>query len=169
MKEQVDDIADVITEVSEMMGVPMTDLERRTMSRRLARYHGIDLFRILRALPEGKFFPSGAELEQRVRRAMGMDPAKGISEELVERNRKELIAQGQDPKKAEGGARIARNSLRLPVIVDSSVPPGEARLRNDKGEIVGKIVNMADQFEDPLAMLEAEDISFDPLAELNSF
>ena len=143
-KERVEDIEDVIIQVSGHMGVPMTDLERKSIARRLANYHGPELFRILLALHEGKFFPSGAELEQRVRKAMGKDPAKGISEEFVERTKAELIAQGQSPDKAEGGARIARASLR--------VPPREEAFKQDLPYMMGLLdyVNQPDALDGDL-------------------
>lgn len=112
-KEQADDIADAIQQISAAMGVPLLATEIKDISRRLARYHSKELFSILMALHDKQFFPTGADLEQQVRRALGMEPSKGLSEDLVERNRKEAIASGQSPEKAEVGARVARGTLRL--------------------------------------------------------
>lgn len=178
-KEQADDIADVIAEVTKAMNVPITDNERISISRRLAKYHSKELFSVLMSLHDKQFFPSGAELEQQVRRALGKEPAKGLSEEQIEKNRKELIASGQDPKKANGGATMAKSTLRLREVVPAvvgSVNLNASQIANQKAPlpevfvVFDELANLTKQFiaaTDPLADLE--DFDEDPLAGLEDF
>lgn len=165
LKEQADDIADVISEVTKAMNVPITDHERTSIARRLAKYHSKELFTVLMALHDKQFFPSGAELEQQVRRALGKEPAKGLSEEQIEKNRRELIASGQDPRKADGGATMAKSTLRLRAVQ----APSDGST-NPPVYVVPEKVPLPEVFsteEDPLAALE--DFDDDPLAALEDF
>lgn len=164
-QERANDILEAIEATTKHIGVPLTEREKRDIARRLAPFHGPEVFRIILGLSEGHFFPSGAELEQRVRKAMGKDPAKGLSEEQIEKNRKELIAAGQSPEKAEAGATVARSTLRL----RAAQAPSDGST-NPPIYLVPEKIPLPEPFtaeEDPLAGLE--DFDNDPLAALDDF
>lgn len=149
LREQAEDIADVVLEISQQMGVPIATSEVKTMSQRLAKYHGIELFRIIRALPGGTFFPSASELEQKVRLALGKDPAKGTTEDLVERARLDAIAAGQDPVKAAKGAEFMKSIVNRGRVPVPPPPPAPDPLDADPFEDFDSLVNSPiDELED---------------------
>lgn len=163
-KEKIADIEDVLRQVSGAKNFHMDNQELRAMSMRLLPLHGVDLFRVLWAIPGEAFFPSVWEIEHKVRGGKGLPPGRGLTEEMIARNERELVVSGVSPEAARKGAEFARKTLRhhsaAPVKSDlcAGIPTGFEG------------VPLAPP--DPLAGLEDfgdEEKSFDPLAELAEF
>lgn len=133
-KEAIEEVKFAIRECAKFIGAPILESELKDISKRLMRYYGADLFRVIYDIGQSsKFMPSGQEIERRVRIALGKDPAKGINEDLVERHKEELIKSGVSPEKAEKGAAFLKSIARsrresapsLPLdkhVKDESVP-----------------------------------------------
>lgn len=111
--EQQREIYDTLKQMADFMKVPILKIELENMAKRLAKYHGLELFRYLNSIPDNeKYFPSGLEIEAKVRAAMGKPPGKGLNAEIIEKNKAELIASGQKPELAEAGAAIMRKAAK---------------------------------------------------------
>lgn len=155
-KDALKEIYELLDSAAKFIRVPVLESELRSISNRLLRYHGPELFRVLLDIGQNsKFMPSGAELEQRVRRAIGKDPAKGLSLEQIEANKLEAIRSGQSPEAAERGAEMMRGTLRL----RRAEPPPPASAPAEK-------IPLPESF-DPIAALD--DFDEDPLAGLDDF
>jgi hypothetical protein len=156
-KESFNEIMEALNAVIEYRKQPILESEVRTMATRLVEYHGVECFRVIHALAEERYFPSAHTLENQVRAALGKPLLKGLTEDKIEKNERELVVSGQAPAKAKAGAEMMRSALRLrgvPVVEDPNLLPHEAPV------IVAKL--------DPLAALE-DFGPMDPLAALEEF
>lgn len=111
-KEKYLDILDVLTQVMEFSRVPATETERKSIAQRLVQFHGVELFRLIRALPGRTYFPAGFQIEQEIRVILGEKPLRGLTSDLIDKNERELVAGGQSPAKAKIGAEVLRKTLK---------------------------------------------------------
>lgn len=111
-KMKQEDILDQLRVVTEIAKVPILESEMRAIASRLVKYHGPDLARLIASLPGDRYFPSAWEIEQRIRKATGKPPLKGLTEELIAENEKNCVLSGQSVAKAKIGAEVMRATLR---------------------------------------------------------
>lgn len=117
-KEEFTEIFETLRELVKFRGQSgmITDGELRDITKRVFEYrNGPELHQIIMAISTDKYFPSGFEIEQRVRAAKGLKPLKGLTEDLIEKNETELIVSGQSVKNAKAGAELLRKTLRKDV------------------------------------------------------
>lgn len=165
-KEKLNDILDALQAVIDHKKVPILESEVRTIAMRLVQYHtaqgGLDLFRVIHAIAMDTYFPSGVELEHRVRARLGMAPLKGLTEEKIGRFEHENVLAGQSVKNAKAGAEMMRNTLKK-----APIPAEKPKsVEKDALDLLGELdsaepeVNFdellgEEKEEDPLSLLDA--------------
>lgn len=123
LKEKYEEIKQALEVVVEVTNTHTTELEIRTMARRLVDYHGPELFRIIAALPGERYFPTGWDLETRARIALGLKP-KTLTEEMIEANERELVVSGrQSAEQARKGAEFMKRTMQRKPIPPPPPPP----------------------------------------------
>ncbi len=91
----------------------ITENEIREMTKRIFEYRdGPELYSVVMAISNERYFPSAHELESRIRVAKGIKPLKGLTEDLIKKNERELVVSGSPPPQAAIGAEIMRKTLR---------------------------------------------------------
>lgn len=152
--------------------VPMTENELRSISLRLHKYYGGPLFSVLLEIGNNdKFMPSGWELENRVRKALGKEPRKGLTEGIIDRNAEELVRAGVPVERARRGAAFMKRAIGASANAEPAQKPLEAEPQTPLGEKLGAILDAPKPPPaDPLSELEDfGDEPENPLDELESF
>lgn len=132
---------DALMVARDVSGAHILESELRTIAKRLLPYWGKDLWPVIQVIPAEAYYPSGIDLENRMRKLRGLPVAKGLDEERIAENERLNVLAGQDPKKARIGAEVARNTLRKAPIPAKKPEPSPLAELDDFGE-------------DPLSALE---------------
>jgi hypothetical protein len=169
--EQFQEVRQMLEEAAKYLKVPMTGKELDAMAARLMPFYGKELFSTILAIANNdKYMPSGLELENRVRKAMGKPAMKGFTDDLIDKNVEELVRSGVPRDKAEKGARFLKDTLKAktpevrPEIQAAFAGNLVAQKYPETRPAIEKA--LATMSEDPLAELGGFG---DPLAELEDF
>lgn len=134
LEEKREDIAEVLRQVCEIRKHQMVESEIRAFASRLIDLHGLELFRELRSIPGQHSFPSVFQVEHRVRQAMGLLPAKGLSREKIEKNEREIVVSGGNQTAAQRGAKFLEN-----VFSGGPPPPLPEKRGSPKGQLIDEL------------------------------
>lgn len=113
MRQEIEqDIFEVLKATAESYRSGPSEGSLRQYAKILARYHHPNLFRFLWQIPSlyGEF-PTKTSLEAGARKALGLEPLRGLSEELIEKNTEALLKEGLSQEKVEAGANFLKRSL----------------------------------------------------------
>lgn len=167
--EQFREVRQMLEEAAKYLKVPITGKELDTITTRLMPLYGKELFSTILAIANNDiFFPSGWELENRVRKAMGKPAIKGFTPDLIDKNVEELVRSGVPREVAEKGARFLKANPSInpppPPVLAISPTPNPDKLR-------GLTIEAAFFPDDGLDDLEdfGDAPAEDPLAGLEDF
>lgn len=110
--EKEKEIFEVLKSVAEQFQSGPSEGSLRQYAKGLVRYHHPNLFRLLWKIPQFyKEFPTKMALESAARKSLGLEPAKGLNEELIEKNSEQLLAEGISPENVEKGEKFLKRII----------------------------------------------------------
>jgi hypothetical protein len=130
--EKEKEILEVLKGVAEAYRSSPSEGSLRTYAKMLLRYgHRTELFRYLWAIPKlyGEY-PTKITLEHDVRKALQMEPLKGLSEDLIEKNTEALLKEGVSPEKVKASEDFMKR------ILGTGAPPEKTKTLD---EIISEI------------------------------
>lgn len=135
MRQELElEIFEVLKAVSESYSSGPSEARLKEYAKCLSKYHHPSLFRFLWQIPSlfGEF-PTRTTLEASSRKALGLDPLKGMSEEMIEKNTEALLREGIPADKVEAGANFLKRSLGI------GAPPPKREIPETTEELLSSL------------------------------